>query len=191
MENLLDEAIIFAVKAHSGSLRKGTDIPYIVPPMEAAAIVGTMTSDPATIAAAVLHDTVEDTDTTIEDIRCIFGERVAFLVGKESEDKQEERPAGDTWKQRKQATLDHLARESDKTVLMITLGDKLSNLRAIRRDLSSFKAAGCPDIFWARFNQKDPAMHAWYYKSIGECLKPLRDTAAYAEYTELLEKTFD
>ena len=54
--SLMDRAIIFATRAHSGTYRKGTMIPYIVHPIEAAAIVSTITADPEMIAAAVWHD---------------------------------------------------------------------------------------------------------------------------------------
>ncbi len=53
---LVDQAIIFAAKAHAGAVRKGSKVPYIVHPIEAAAIVAGMTDDPEVIAAAVLHD---------------------------------------------------------------------------------------------------------------------------------------
>lgn len=98
---ILDKAIIFAVNAHRGQFRKGSDTPYILHPMEAAAIVGTMTADDEVLAAAVLHDTVEDTGTTTEQIREQFGERVAALVSAESENKREDQPAASTWKIRK------------------------------------------------------------------------------------------
>ena len=98
MENILDRAIIFATEAHKGQFRKGTQIPYILHPMEAAAIVSTMTTDPEVIAGAVLHDVVEDTDTTIEDIQKIFGDRMAFLVCSETENKRENLSAQSTWK---------------------------------------------------------------------------------------------
>ena len=70
--SLMDRAIIFATRAHSGTYRKGTNIPYIVHPIEAAAIVSSITADPDMIAAAVLHDVVEDTDATVEEIRFFF-----------------------------------------------------------------------------------------------------------------------
>ena len=70
---LLDKAIIFATKAHSGARRKGTNVPYIVHPIEAAAIVSTMTDDEEVIAAAVLHDVIEDTDATEDDLYARFG----------------------------------------------------------------------------------------------------------------------
>jgi len=68
MTNILDRAIVFATNAHEGQFRKGTKIPYILHPLEAAAIVGTMTTDEDVIAAAALHDVVEDTDTTVEEV---------------------------------------------------------------------------------------------------------------------------
>ena len=77
--SLVDKAIIFAVKAHEGVPRRGRDFPYIVHPLEALTIVATMTSDPALLAAAVLHDVVEDTEVTVEDIRAEFGDRVTAV----------------------------------------------------------------------------------------------------------------
>ncbi|MBO6079741.1 MAG: bifunctional (p)ppGpp synthetase/guanosine-3',5'-bis(diphosphate) 3'-pyrophosphohydrolase, partial [Bacteroidales bacterium] len=81
---LFDKALKFATDAHSGTERRGKGFPYIIHPMEAVAIVATITSDQELLAAAVLHDTVEDTDVTIEDIRKEFGERVATLVQHET-----------------------------------------------------------------------------------------------------------
>ena len=85
MNNLLetkffDEAAKFAIEAHSGTERRGKAYPYILHPMEAASIVATITNDPEMLAAALLHDTIEDTDVTFEQIRDRFGERVATLV---------------------------------------------------------------------------------------------------------------
>ena len=65
---LVSEAIAFAVKAHDGMRRKKSDAPYILHPMEAAVIVGTMTDDQNLIAAAALHDVVEDANITINEI---------------------------------------------------------------------------------------------------------------------------
>ena len=70
--DLVADAVAFAAKAHRGQVRKGTSTPYIVHPMEAAAIVATITNDPAVIAAAVLHDVIEDTDYTADDVRRLF-----------------------------------------------------------------------------------------------------------------------
>ena len=58
MGEILNKAIVYAVKAHNGQVRKGTQVPYILHPLEAASIVGTLTTDEEVIAAAVLHDVV-------------------------------------------------------------------------------------------------------------------------------------
>ena len=181
---LLDKAIIFAVNAHRGQLRKGSNAPYILHPMEAAAIVAAMTDDEEVIAAAVLHDTVEDTAVTLDEICEQFGKRVAELVAAESENKREDKPAASTWKIRKEETIEHL-KTAPKEVKMLTLGDKLSNIRSICRD---YEAQG--DALWQRFNQKDKNEHRWYYKSIADCLSDLCEYPAYKEYVFLAEKTF-
>ena len=181
---LLDKAIIFAVNAHRDQLRKGSNAPYILHPMEAAAIVAAMTDDEEVIAAAVLHDTVEDTAVTLDEICEQFGKRVAELVAAESENKREDKPAASTWKIRKEETIEHL-KTAPKEVKMLTLGDKLSNIRSICRD---YEAQG--DALWQRFNQNDKNEHRWYYKSIADCLSDLCEYPAYKEYVFLAEKTF-
>ena len=108
MGKILDQAIVFATKVHKGQFRKGTQVPYILHPVEAAAIVGTMTTDEEVIAGAVLYDVVEDTDTTVEDVIQMFGQRIGSFVAAESENKREELPAESTWKIRKQETLDFI-----------------------------------------------------------------------------------
>ena len=134
MENktltLLDHAIIFATKAHSGTTRKGTNVPYIVHPIEAAAIVSAMTDDEEVIAAAVLHDVIEDTEATREDLLARFGRRITDLVMNESEDKRRNLPAALTWKTRKQETITFLETEADTDAKMLALADKLAAYKA-------------------------------------------------------------
>ena len=185
MGQILNDAITFATKVHGEQYRKGTKIPYILHPLEAASIVGTMTTDEEIIAGAVLHDVVEDTDTTVEQVDELFGSRVAGFVASESENKREDLPAESTWKIRKQETLSHL-KTAPIEIKMITLGDKLSNIRAINRD---YNAIG--DKLWERFNQKDKNEHYWYYNSIAECVSELSCFQVYSEYCELIEKTFN
>ena len=185
---LVDKAVIFAVMKHSTYPRKGTEIPYIVHPMEAAAIVAGITDDQGLIAAAVLHDTLEDTETSYGEIERQFGKRVAELVAAESEDKQEDKPAMDTWKDRKQATIDEL-RKAGYEAKLLALADKLSNIRAIQRD---YEALG--DELWNRFNQKDPREHGWYYGSLAEVFSgepELKNTQACREYADRVKAVFD
>lgn len=181
--SLLDRAITFAVKAHQGMERKGKGFPYVVHPMEAVCIVATMTNDQELLAAAALHDVIEDTDTTADDLKKEFGERVAMLVEAESDDKTGGSKA-ETWHQRKQDTLYRL-RNADLDIKIVALGDKLSNMRAIAHDY-----AVLGDELWNRFTVKDPAEHAWRYHALAEALNDLSDTDAYKEFHTLVNKTF-
>ena len=184
MQNKFDQAIEFAVNAHSGMKRKGKETPYIVHPLEALTIASTLTDDVNVLCAAVLHDTVEDSDTTISDIKELFGDKVARLVASDSENKREDLPASETWEIRKTETLKFLEK-AEKDEQIIALSDKLSNMRAIYRD---YQTLG--EELWKRFNIKEKQKHAWYYCGIAERLKDLTDTFAYKEYVELIKKVF-
>lgn len=183
---LLDHAIIFATKAHSGTTRKGTNVPYIVHPIEAAAIVSSMTDDEEVIAAAVLHDVLEDTEATEDDLYARFGRRITELVINESENKRRTLPAALTWKTRKQETITFLETEADRDAKMLALADKLSNLRAIYRDVCIIG-----DKVWERFNEKDKKMHGWMYRSIAEALRELSEHPVWQEYDRLVRTVFD
>ena len=185
MMELVSEAIIFAVKAHDGMRRRKSEAPYVLHPMEAAVIVGSMTDDQNLIAAAALHDVVEDAGITMEEIGQRFGARVRQLVECETENKREELPPEETWQVRKEESLRVLKNAQDPAVLMVWLGDKLANMRAIYRD---WKVEG--DAMWSRFHQSDPAVQAWYYNTIAELTKPLAHTAAWEEYKTLTDLVF-
>ena len=182
--SLIDKAIVFAVKAHSNTTRKGGKIPYISHPLEVFSICCTLTSDENVLASSVLHDTIEDTCVTIEDIKREFNEQVAFLVGKETENKRTGVPQSESWKIRKQETIDML-KIADKNEQILVLCDKLSNMRAVYRDYSVLG-----EEFWQIFNNKNKCDHAWYYKSIAENLTFLKETFAYKEFVELIELVF-
>ena len=185
MMELVSEAIIFAVKAHDGMRRKKSEAPYILHPMEAAVIVGTMTDDQNLIAAAALHDVVEDAGVMIEEVEEKFGKRVRELVGSETEDKRAELPPAETWRIRKEESLAFLKNTNDMGVLMVWLGDKLANMRSIYRD---WKIEG--DAMWQRFNQKDVREQAWYYHSIVKLTERLSEQSAWMEYKALTELVF-
>ncbi len=181
----LNRAIAFAAEKHAAKTRKGTSVPYIVHPMEAAAIAAYLTDDLEVIAAAVLHDVVEDSDATKDDLERLFGSIVAELVVSDSEDKMEHIPASASWKERKKATIVQLESAS-RDEQIIVLADKLSNMRTIYKDYCLIG-----DEVWQRFNQKDKSEHAWYYRSIGEKLDKLKDTVPHREYMALVERVFE
>jgi len=183
--SLLDRAIEFAVRAHAGTERRGKGFPYIVHPMEAMEIVATMTSDQELLAAAALHDTVEDTPVTLAEIRAQFGDRIAELVAAESDAQVEGESETDTWRARKLAGLKRLSSAS-RDAKIVALGDKLSNMRAIARD---YALQG--DALWALFHAPDPSDHAWRYHALADALRELEDTFAFREFEHLIHEVFD
>ena len=185
---MLDRAIIFAVQAHHNSERRGKGFPYIVHPMEAVEIVSTITPDQELLAAAALHDTIEDTDVTVEQLRAEFGDRIAHLVHAESDqingvlfngENEEE-----TWHARKQAAIDRLA-AAPHDAKIVAMGDKLSNMRAIWRD---YQVKG--DELWKIFHCTDKAAHEWHYRGLAASLSELSDTFAYQEFVRLIDEVF-
>lgn len=183
--DLLDRAIVFAVKAHHNSERRGKGFPYIVHPMEAMEIVATITPDQELLAAAALHDTIEDTDVTMEQIRSAFGDRIANLVQAESDRIVEGVSEEESWRDRKQAAIDRLAAASHDAKI-VAMGDKLSNMRAIWRD---YQIKG--DELWKIFHVTDKALHEWHYRGLATSLGELRDTFAYKEFVRLIDEVFE
>ena len=181
---LLDRAIIFAVKAHAGTERRGKGYPYIVHPLEAVEIVATMTKDQELLAAAALHDTVEDTDVTVDQIQAEFGPRVAELVAAESDQFEAGVSEEDSWHARKKAAIDRLAKAS-RDAKIVALGDKLSNMRAIARD---YAVQG--DALWNLFHAKDPKDHEWHYRGLADSLRELEETFAFKEFEKLINEVF-
>lgn len=182
---LVDKAIRFAVEAHAGTERRGKGFPYVIHVLEAMAIVATMTNDPELLAAAALHDTIEDTDVTVEELKKQFGPRVAALVEKETDIQLAEDGHRKTWRVRKQEAIDRIA-ASSREAKMVALGDKLSNMRAIARD---YHRKG--DALWNLFHAPGGrADHEWHYRGLAASLSELADTEAYQEFCALIDDVF-
>ena len=180
---LVTEAVIFAGQKHDGMLRKGTELPYIVHPVEVLAIASALTGDPEILAAAVLHDVIEDCGVTEEQLSMRFGARVTRLVLSETQ-----LSAGDpfeTWDMRKKEAIARIAR-GGRSVKLIALADKLSNMRAIHRDYDRDS-----DTMFLRFHQHDKSRHAWYYRSMVNLLKEeFGNTDAWHELRGHVEHVF-
>lgn len=157
---LTDAALSFAARAHSGQMRKGTDVPYIVHPVGVMlALIEAGETEPELLAAALLHDTVEDTGTTLAELRRRFGERVAAIVeGCSEPDKR------DTWEARKQHTI-HYLRTAPRDVLLVAAADKLHNLRSLAADEVALGSQ-----LWKRF-KRGRIETAWYYRSTAASLR--------------------
>ena len=180
----VEKAYQFAAKAHKGVKRKDGKTPYFTHPMETAFIAFQMSSNPNVIAAAVLHDVVEDTSFTIADIEFEFGSEVSELVGYESEDKRPDIKPEYSWKIRKEEFLNHLA-HAPREAKIITLADKMSNIKSIERDLEKMG-----DKVWERFNQKDKKEHAWYYYEVARLTSELSNFDIWKEYKNICIKIF-
>ncbi|WP_147821776.1 RelA/SpoT family protein [Salidesulfovibrio onnuriiensis] len=126
---LIQKAYIFAAQAHDGVVRLSGE-PYISHPMSVAYQLAEMQLDEASVAAGLLHDTVEDTDTTIDEIEDLFGEEVADIVDgvtKISKMQFESKAVAQAENMRKMI----LAMAEDIRVLMVKLADRLHNMRTL------------------------------------------------------------
>lgn len=177
----INEACMYALKKHAGQKRKGKNVPYIVHPLEVMNILYRMGADTDLLIAGVLHDTVEDTDATIEDIAQKFGDDVAELVAHHTEDKSL------SWEERKERSCKALIGAS-KRVQMLVLADKLSNIREMSQDIRKDGHK-----LWERF-KRGKESQKWYYELGAECLAEManyKDTAwAYNEFKQLVNKVF-
>ena len=133
------------------------------------------------LAAAILHDVVEDTHVTLEQIRELFGDRVAELVRHETAPLDENL----TWRERKTLQVKQLAAAPHDSKI-VALGDKLSNMSGIALD---YRQVG--DEVWNRFHAPNGKPDVeWYYRSLADALSELSETVAYQEFVRLLEKIF-
>lgn len=179
---LFTKAIIFASSYHRNQVRKGSDTPYILHPLEVMQNLYLMGASKALMIAGLLHDTVEDTEATLEDINNTFGPEIMSLVASHTE-MHKELP----WHRRKEQALADCSKAT-KEEQMLVLADKLANIRSMSRDYQS-----CGETLWERFNKgfKD---QAWYYHGGVRSLQQLEnypETATYyLEFKELVYNLF-
>ena len=153
MEQLI-KAIEFSARAHRNQLRKRTDIPYITHPFAVALLLQEANCSKQVVIAGLLHDTIEDTSITLEDIKREFGDPIAHIVEACSEPDKSQ-----PWELRKQHTIDHL-KELSAEAKMVMCADKFHNLMTIALEK---KSVG--DKVWAKFNRGYESQK-WYYHSV-------------------------
>lgn len=155
---IIDKALQIASKAHRNQCRKNTDTPYIAHPAAVGMMVLRAGYSEDAVAAAILHDTVEDTELTLEDIEQEFGGKIAEIVAGCSEPDKSL-----PWKERKEHTVVFL-KTASKEIRAVACADKLHNIRSIIQD---YKQVG--DKVWDRFNA-GKEQQKWYYTKIVESL---------------------
>jgi len=152
---MIFRAIEFATKAHSGQYRKGTKIPYITHPLNVAKTLIQLECSEPVVIAGILHDTLEDTRVTFDELLEIFGREIADLVNSASEPNKSDW----IWENRKAHTLKHLKVASYEQ-LVLSLADKMDNIMSIREDHERIS-----DKMWKRFNRPKEKQQ-WYYENL-------------------------
>ena len=128
-EEALNRAYVFSMRAHGAQKRASGD-PYFLHPLEVAGILSDMKLDDATIITALLHDTVEDTTATLEEVRKLFGDEIASLVNGVTKLSQLELQSHST-RQAENFRKLVLAMSNDLRVLLVKLADRLHNMRTL------------------------------------------------------------
>ena len=155
MPEMINKAIEFAVEKHKGQLRKGTNLPYIVHPLKVMSKLVEWGSSKDTIIIGILHDTLEDTNTTYEELVENFGEYIADGVRFCTADKSIK-----DWIDQKQDFVWRIEKCECPEYVEASLADKYCNLSDIKEDLKTEDWSE----FWKRFKQ--PEDMEWYYKSL-------------------------
>ena len=170
--NTIDIALRIATAAHAGQLDRD-GYPVILHPLT----VGLMGHTDEEKMAGFLHDVVEDTSATLEDIYTRFGDDIGTLVEGHTE-KHKENP----WEKRKEKALAHLAK-ADALEQKLVLADKLANMRAIARDYAKYG-----EDLWQRF-KCGKNVQSWYYHAAVKAMIDLEfDTEAAPFYKEFEDK---
>jgi hypothetical protein len=172
VHQFFEEALRFAAVRHDGQYRKGTNIPYLTHPVAVSMLLVGDRQPTQVVVAGLLHDLIEDTLTTPEEIEKRFGKEVKRLVEAVSEPGKHL-----SWEERKRMTIQHVhLMHYDEVALLAA--DKLHNLRSIRLDVES---AGRQ--VWDRFNRplRD---QSWYYHELLHAFKPYTQTTTLIESFE-------
>jgi len=178
---IIARALEVAARCHRGDNRKESKTPYIVHPVEVAMILQKHCCDEELIAAGLLHDTLEDTELSEEDLRKTFNDRITRLVLGASEklENREKTP----WKERKKHTIESV-KKADQRVKYLVCADKLSNIRSMLREKEH-----SGDKLWDKFNA-GYRWQKWYYRNMVESLKDLEGEKIYQEFKEAVSFLF-
>ena len=158
----LERALRMAAKGHEGQVRKGSPVPYVEHPMAVAMILDRAGFDEDVVIAGLLHDLVEDTDVSLDEIRASFGDDVAETVAACSEVKLDPTGRKRPWADRKRDHLETLKSATLATKAVI-LADKQHNLASIALDLEEGRHV------WSTFNAPRPDVLAYYRASLTAC----------------------
>lgn len=185
-DNILSEKVNQALKvaafAHRGQTRKGNpDLPYIVHPVETAMYLLKAGEKSELIVAALLHDTLEDTDLTPEEIENKFGQEILYLVLKVSENLENRDET--TWEKRKKQFIKKI-KPAEKNVKKIVTADKLSNVKSM---LQEYNEKG--NQIWNNFNRGYEKQKSHYFE-LKQALSTLQGYSLYDLFAEKVKILF-
>lgn len=173
-------ALLYALDLHADQVRKNKDIPYFAHLLSVAALVMEAGGNEDEVIAALLHDTVEDQGgrKRLTQIRDRFGPQVALIVDGLTDSYRTPKPP---WRDRKETYLQEL-KSASRSIVLVSLADKVHNARAIYRDL---KREG--PVIWSQFNGGKTGT-LWYYNQLRDIFSSYTDQypALVQEFTRLV-----
>lgn len=172
---LYEKALKIAAEAHAGQVRKHDGSPYIVHPTIVARILEAYGFDEEVVAAGLVHDVLEDSETSEDNLRAVLGDRVVDAVVAVSEDKTL------PWEERKAAYAQAVAASSEDT-RAVSLADKIHNAQ----NLTEHYGVVGPKI-WENFN-RGKEKKIWFERLVLSSLRDVWQHPLLDVYEELLEK---
>lgn len=180
MREIEKKAKQFAYEAHKGMKRKGKDTPFIYHLKLVNLYLESLTDDEEILAAGWLHDVIEDTPVTLEELKKEFNRTVCRYVELETEDKSL------PWKDRKLKQINEL-KENNSKVILIAFADKMANLTEMDNDYQLEK-----EKLWERFNRGKDEQH-WYYLEFYKIFKESKyfSQRQLVRYKDVLANLFE
>ena len=176
-----NEALEFALHAHDGQFRKGSDTPYITHPVAVSAILAQYGYGEDLVIAGLLHDVLEDTPVTQDELEKRFGEDIASLVRGVTEEKKDARGLPRAWEIRKENALWHVGL-AEEQVVALKAADALHNVDCLIRDL---RIAG--DDIWNRFKRGREQQLDYYRRLSTVILERLGEAPLVLELYQAVE----
>ncbi|WP_440896829.1 HD domain-containing protein [Amphibacillus sp. Q70] len=177
--NQIMRAITYATTKHDGQRRKVDQTPYIAHPYRVAMLLKDHHCDNDVVIAGLLHDIVEDTEGTLEEIDVLFGKKVSILVGSVTE-KEKSLP----WEERKQQSINKIS-EASLNVKLITCADKIDNLHSMLDNEVVYGSS-----MWHAFD-RGKSDQQWYYKNMYQSVITGIDPKAFHPLMYLFKSLLD
>jgi (p)ppGpp synthase/HD superfamily hydrolase len=171
--DIVERATQLAVRAHKEQVRKSDGTPYVAHPLSVARMLDKAGFDDTVVAAAIVHDVLEDTPVTETELREVLGDVVCEIVCSVSEDKEL------SWEERKEAYVEHIVAGSEG-VWAVSVGDKIHNLKSL---IDAYEEQGA--AVWKKFN-RGKEKKIWFERLLLTSLQAVWNHPLLDEYERLL-----